>query len=154
MRSRSLPHLHISPQGYPEVESSKTMAVAVWKELLLVCGATVSLTPCSRQRLDKVQELQRKGRQLDWALKKYLTKLHAVPSLWVVGLQLLPTIRANPSLWSNAQVKRNVCKLQRVRKVHFGDTLGSNWTQVALMLTWSMFNAACGKRMLSTQQHE
>ena len=45
------------------------MAVAMWKVLLLVCGVTVSLVPCSGQRLDKMRELQREGRMLNLALK-------------------------------------------------------------------------------------
>ena len=79
------------------------MAVAGGMYFLLVCGVTVNLAPCSGQRLDKVREMQRKGRQINLALKKYLTKLHAVPFLCVVGfITISATIRVNPSLWLNA----------------------------------------------------
>ena len=58
------------------------MAVAVWKVLLLVCGVTVSLAPCSGQRFDKVRELQRKGRLLDLALKKYSGNMAGGGETW------------------------------------------------------------------------
>ena len=47
------------------------MGVAVWKAILLVCGVTVSLAPCSGQRLDKMRQLQSEGRLLSLALKDY-----------------------------------------------------------------------------------
>ena len=53
------------------VSSGKSMSVAVWKILLLVCAVTVCLAPCSGQRLDKMRELQREGRLLNLALKNY-----------------------------------------------------------------------------------
>ena len=50
----------------------------------MVCGLTVSLAPCSGQRLDKVRELQRKERLpvLDFAIKKYSGNMAGGRETW------------------------------------------------------------------------